>query len=161
MSLLPYACFIVDSVERVGNFLIDLLGCQDFQREALEKPVHHRIILLPGGSSITIVQRSSCDEATLAAFNSYAVKFIFVAVEDVQKVRIVAAKLGAQITRDDVADRVSICFLDGVDEIIIHALDAEKSMRSPHDMIMSAMSSQVQAKSLEDVAVAGIYIISF
>ena len=160
MSLLPYACFIVESVERVGDFLVDLLGSQDNQREAVERPVHHRIILLPGGSSITVVQRGSCDEAALAAFNRYAVKHVFVSVEDVQKVRILAAKLGAQIARDDIADRVTICFLDGVDEIIIHALDAEKSMRSPHDMIMSAMS-QVQAKVHEDVAVAGIYVTTY
>lgn len=158
MSLLPYACFIVDSAERVGDFLVDVLGCQDDNREALERPVHHRIINLPGGSSITVVQRSSCDEVTLAAFNLYAVKHIFVAVEDIQKVRIVAAKLGAQITRDDSADRVIIYFLDGVDEIIIHALDAEKRMRNPHDMIMSTLSSQVQNKGHEDATVAGISI---
>lgn len=154
MSLLPYVCFLVNSVERVGDFLIEVFGCTDDQSQGSDKPVLHRLIQLSLGSSVTIVQKDSCDAATLATFNLYAVKHFFISVRDLEKVRSIAVKLGAQVTRDDLTERITICFLDGVDEITIHATDAEKNKKNPHDIIMNAMLAQSHNVA-QEVIVAG------
>lgn len=159
MSLIPYVCILVNSVEKVSEFLVEVFGCFEDQREIVEKPIIHRVVQLSHGSSITIIRRDSCNEAALVTFNLYAVKHVFVAVQDLEKVRCTAVKLGAQVTRDDSTNRVTICFMDGVDEITIHVMDAEKKKQSPHDMIMNALLSQSHHSSNEvnrEVIMAGI-----
>jgi hypothetical protein len=161
MSLIPYVCILVNSVERVSEFFLGVFGCCEDQGEIVEKPIIHRVVQLSHGSSITLIRRDSCNEATLVTFNLYAVKHIFVAVQDLEKVRCSAVKLGAQVTRDDSTNRVTISFMDGVDEITIHVMDAEKKKQSPHEMIMNALQSQCNHGSNEvnrEVIMAGILI---
>ena len=153
MSLLPHVCLLVNSVDRVGDFLVEVFGCED-QGEGVDKPVLHRVIQLSQGSSIIIVQKDSCNEAALTAFNLFAVKHLFVSVTDIEKVRGLAVKLGAQVAKNEVTERITVSFFDGVEEIIIHAMDVEKNKQSPHDLIMNAMLAHTGS---QDVILTGDY----
>jgi hypothetical protein len=144
MSLLPHVCLLVNSVDRVGDFLIEVFGCED-QNEGQnegDKPVLHRVIQLSQGSSIIIVQKDSCNDAALIAFNLFAVKHLFISVNDIEKVRLLSVKLGAQVSKNEMTERITVSFFDGTEEITIHAMDIEKNkQQSPHDLIMNAMLS--------------------
>lgn len=142
MSLLPYVCILVNSVDRVGDFIVEVFGCGDDQGEVIDKPVLHRIIQLSQGSSIIIAQKENCNEAALATFSLFAVKHTLIAVEDIEKVRSVAIKLGAQVIRNDHTERITICFYDGVEEIFIHVMDSEKMKGYSTDLIMTSLISQ-------------------
>lgn len=164
MSLIPYVCIVVNSVERVSEFFLEVFGCCEDQGEIVEKPIVHRVVQLSCGSFITIICRNSCNEATLVTSSFYAVKRVFVAVQDVEKVRCAAVKLGAQVTRDYSTNRVTICLTDGVDEIVIHVTDLEKKKLYPHETIMNALLPQSRPIGNEvnqEVIMAGIPISSY
>lgn len=159
MSLIPHVCILVNDLEKVSEFFLEVFNSPEDQGETAEKPIIHRIVQLSHGSSITMIRRDSCNETTLVTFNLYAVKHIFVAVQDLEKVRFTAVKLGAQVTRDDTTNRVTICVMDGSDEITIHVMDADKKKHSPHDVIMNSLMSQSHSRSNEvnqEVIMAGI-----
>ena len=141
MSFLPYICLLVNSVDRVSDFITELFGCIDDQTDVVDIPVLHRIIQLSKGSSVVIAQKESCNEAALATFSLFAVKHTLIAVDDIERVHSVAIKLGAQVTRNDSAEKITICFCDGPDEIFIHVMDSEKIKRGSNELIMTAMLS--------------------
>ena len=142
MSLLPYVCLLVNNVEKAGDFLIEICGCYDDQADIVHKPVLHRIVRVSSELSITIVQIDSCCEAALATFSLYAVKDIFIAVHDFEKVHGTAQSLGAQVMKDNITDGMKIRFPDGDNVITIHAVDIKRERLNPHDSIMNAMMPQ-------------------
>ena len=139
MSLLPYVCLLVNNLERTGDFLIEICGCFEDQADIVHKPVLHRIVRVSNELSITIVQIDSCCEAALATFSLYAVKDIFIAVNDLGKVHSTAVTLGAQVMKDSVTEGIKIRFPDGDNKITIHAVDIKREKQNPHDLIMSGM----------------------
>ena len=158
MSLLPYVCVLVNSLERVGDFLVEVFGCSDDQGEGVDKPVLHRIIQLSQGSSVILVQKDSCNESTLATFTLLSVKHIVVAVEDIDKVRSLAVKQGAQVKTNDQTERVTITISDGAEEVIVHVMDAEKIKQCPHDSIIHAMLSN---GNNQEVVLTGTFLFLF
>ena len=140
---MPYVCLLVNNVERTGDFLIEICGCYDDQADIVHKPVLHRIVRVSNELSITIVQIDSCSEAALATFSLYAVKDIFIAVHDFEKVYCTAQSLGAQVMKDSVTDGMKIRFPDGDNLITIHAVNMKRERSNPHDLIMNAMMPQL------------------
>lgn len=142
MTVLPYVCLLVNNVERAADFIIEICGCYADQADIVHKPVLHRVVRVSNELSITIVQINSCCEAALATFSLYAVKDIFIAVQDFEKVHSTAQSLGAQVVKDTVTDGIKIRLPDGDNLITIHAVDVKMERQNPHDLIMNAMMPQ-------------------
>ena len=146
MSLIPYVCILVENVDRVGDFIVNVFGCQDDVIET--KPVLHRVILISNGSSITLVQKGSCNAATISTIQYLAVNHVFVAVDDPIEVRSRAANAGGQVPEGASAmegDGVTLSFFDGSSEIIFHALKQDRGRNShpnPHDLLMGKIWTQ-------------------
>ena len=151
MSFLPYICLLVNSVDRVSDFITEVFGCTDDQADVVDNPVVHRIIQLSKGSSIVIAQKESCNEIALATFSLLAVKHALIAVDDIERVRSAATKLGAQVTRNDNTEKITICFCDGPEEIFLHVMDSEKIKRSSNELIMTAILSDSNSQEVAQI----------
>lgn len=136
-KILPYVYLLVDNVGRVGDFFIEVFGCIDDRSEG-SKPILQRTIQM-STASIIMVQRNSCNQATLAMFNLLAVRHLFITVENIESTKFLAIKFGATISKAN-HESIVICFLNGIDQIIIHAIE---SSSSSHDMIISTIMSNL------------------
>jgi len=144
--MLPYVCILVDSVDHVGDFVVNVFGCQD--DETLTKPVLHRVIVATSGSSIILVQKGSCNVATLATFSCLAVKHVFIAVDDPAEVWNRAGNVGGDVSVNAEPDGSSatVSYFEGTSELIFHALKSERGRPgpNPHDVLMNKIWSQLE-----------------
>ena len=126
--------------------MVNVFGCKD--DEMLTKPVLHRVILVSSGSSIILVQKGSCNVATLATFGCLAVKHVFIAVDDPAEVRNRAANVGGDVRVIEEPDGSSatVSFFEGTSELIFHALKSERGRPgpNPHDVLMNKIWSQLE-----------------
>ena len=154
MSLIPYVCILVENVDRVGDFIVNVFGCQDDVIEA--KPVLHRVILISNGSSVTLVQKGSCNAATISTIQYLAVNHVFVAVDDPVEVRSRAANAGGQVPEGSAVEgdgSVTLSFFEGSSEIIFHALKLDRGRNghpNPHELLMGKIWTQQEKEAADN-----------
>lgn len=149
-KILPFIYLLVDNVGRMGDFFIEVFGCIDDDSEGT-KPILQRTIQM-STASIIMIQRDSCNQATLAMFNVLAVRHLFITVENIETTKFLAIKFGATISRSN-NESIIICFLNGIDQIIVHAIENIENgwnNTSSHDMIMKTIMSNLAVDNGEN-----------
>lgn len=155
--VIPYVCLLVNSVDKVGDFLISVFSAE--QDESEEKTVLHRTIRLLTGSSIILVAKDSCNENTLATFGLLAVKHVFISVENLEKVRLSSIKLGAEVSNSDHTDSITINISGEMNQVIIHAMNADSSVKqTPLDFIMKNILSPPTPNSTNSTTASSITV---
>lgn len=139
-KVVPSACLLVENVEVMASFLVQVFGCQS--SDISPKPVRHCQMRMSEDTKILLVQKSSCNSTQLSYFATIDVRQIFLSVKDPNMVQKVATDAGAQVSESHSDDQGgSYSIFEGPENVVFHVVSHDRSRRiGIHEMIMAAVT---------------------